>query len=156
MLSKKQIEIAFTCILLLTSIIVIVESYKMSIGNLREPGPGFLPFSAAVIMGTLVLIHLIKTILTIINIEPAFASLSNLKYLFYTIIIAFITALFFERLGFIVMTTFFLITILKIVGRESWVKILWLTFFILISSYLVFIILLNIQLPLGPFSFLRE
>ena len=129
MLSKKQIEIAFIFVLLITSIVVIVESYKMSLGNLREPGPGFLPFSAAVIMGILILIHLVKVTITLTSTEPAFSSFANLKYLFYTIIIAFATALFFESLGFIVMTAFFLISILKFVGRESWPRILSITIF---------------------------
>ena len=155
MLSKKHIEIAFTLVLLLTSVVVIIESYKMSLGNLRDPGPGFLPFCAAVIMGILILIHLIKVRLTLTDTEPAFSSFGNLKYLFYTIIIAFTTALFFESLGFIVMTAFFLISILKFVGRENWFRILSITTIVLIFSYLIFIILLKIQLPMGPFNFLK-
>lgn len=155
MISKKQFEIFFSSVILVTSIWVMTESIKMSLGNLREPGPGFLPFYAAAIMGVLTLINLIKIIFSAVPSVPVFESFANLRLLLYTIIIALLTALFFESLGFIIMTTFFLILTLKFVGRESWFRILRITLFILIFSYLIFIVLLNIQLPMGPLNFLK-
>jgi hypothetical protein len=129
------------------------ESIIMSLGSLREPGPGFLPFYAAAIMSLLTLIHLIKAFVTVKHSKPVFTSFANLRHLIFTIIIAFITAILFESLGFIITSVFFLIFILKFVGRESWLKTIPITLVVLIFSYLVFIVFLNIQLPMGPLDF---
>ena len=154
MFSKKHFDIAFSCLILMASIVVMIESINMSLGSLREPGPGFLPFYAAAIMSLLTLIHVIKTIFTVKHSKPVFASFANLRQLIYTIIIAFATALFFESLGFIITGIFFLIFILKFVGHESWLKTIPISLVVLIFSYLVFIVLLNIQLPMGLFDLL--
>jgi|GEM_PF-2423652 hypothetical protein len=47
---------------LVLSIAVCLESWRLDVGGLHTPGPGFLPFYAAILLGVLALISLIQTL----------------------------------------------------------------------------------------------
>jgi putative tricarboxylic transport membrane protein len=152
MLSEKRIGIIFSFFLILVSIWIIVDSYKLTIGSLKDPGPGYLPFFAGLLMLIFVLVNLKKTFLSSTKADWAISSYKNLMRVVSTLAVAIITAVFFENLGFFVMGVFFLIMLMKVVNNEKWVRTLMITIFAMVMSYLIFIYILDVQLPSGPFG----
>lgn len=149
MVSKKALDIAFSFVILFAAIWVMGESYKMSIGDLHEAGPGFLPFYGSLIMGIFILINIVNLAFIRRPKEPAFSSPKNLKILVYAFISTFLAILFFEPLGFVIMTAFYMISLLKVVGRVGWLRTMLVSAFIVLFSYLIFVLFLKVQLPLG-------
>jgi putative tricarboxylic transport membrane protein len=149
MVSKKALDLKFSLVLLGTAILVMVESYEISLGDLHEPGPGFLPFYGALIMGVLIGINIIHLSYLRREKEPAFSSYKNLKILIYAFTLTFLAIFFFESLGFVITATLYLIFLLKLVGRVGWVKTLFVSILIVAFSYLIFVVFLKVQLPPG-------
>ena len=146
-------EMFFVLLLLIGSLWVIVESYQISIGYLKDPGPGFLLFYGAILLGLLSLINFVKLILNRNKTLPAFPTSGNLKRLLYMFISVAIAVFFFETLGYVIVSTLLMIFLVKFIGRERWARSFIVTGLMVILSYLVFSILLKIQLPTGPFGF---
>jgi putative tricarboxylic transport membrane protein len=152
MVSEKRIGIIFSFFLMLVSIWIIFDSYKLTVGSLKDPGPGFLPFFAGLFMLILVLVNLKKTFLSSTKADWAISSYKNLMRVIFTLGVAIITAVFFEYLGYFVMGVFFLIMLMKVVNNEKWVRTLMITVFAMVMSYLIFIYILDVQLPSGLFG----
>jgi hypothetical protein len=73
-------------------------------------------------------------------------------------VIAVVAALIFytvalERIGFVLCTMLFLVTLLVILGRSSWLVAITVSAGMTAGSYLIFAKLLKISLPIGPFGF---
>ena len=87
------------------------------------------------------------------KLTPAFDSRQGLIKVGLTIFIVLITAVFFEILGFVLMASIFMILLMKFVGQERWLRLSIVTAITIALSYSIFRLLLNIQLPMGPFGF---
>jgi putative tricarboxylic transport membrane protein len=153
MIPKRVFEMVFVLLLLIGSFWVIVESYQISIGHLKDPGPGFLLFYGAILLGLLSLINFVKLILNRNKNLPAFPTSGNLKRLFYMVISVAIAVLLFETIGYVIISTLLMIFLVRFIGRERWMRSLVVTGLMVILSYFVFSILLKIQLPMGPLGF---
>lgn len=149
MVSQKTLALTFSFVLLLAAIWVMVESHKISIGNLHEPGPGFLSFYGSLIMGILIIIHIVNLSFIRHPKKPAFSSPKNLKTFTYAFIITFLAILFFESLGFVITAALYMIFLLKVMGRVGWFKTMLVSAFIVLFAYLIFVVFLKVQLPLG-------
>jgi hypothetical protein len=152
MVTKKIIQAFFHGGLLLMSLWIIWGSYEISLGNLSDPGPGFLPFYAGLFLGGLCLINL-RRILKSSNLrQPAFPEIRNLRRLGWAILVMAVTISLFEPFGYVISMSIFMIAILILVCQEPWRKTLIITVCTVASSYIVFR-LLQTQLPVGPFGF---
>jgi len=100
----------------------------------------------------LVLVNLKKTFLSSKKADGGISSYKNLMRVVSTLAVAIITAVLFENLGYFVMGVFFLIMLMKVVNNEKWVRTLMITVFAMVMSYLIFIYILDVQLPSGPFG----
>jgi hypothetical protein len=153
MITEKISEIIFVLFLCIVSTWVIVEGYILSLDELHDIGPGFLLFFEATFMGILSLASLIKVSRSHMKAMPAFSSYHRLGRVCWTILITFITALFFETLGFILMTAIYMVLLLRFVGQERWIRLSLVTILTIILSYIIFNFLLGMQLPTGPLGF---
>ena len=147
--SKRVLDLIFSFFLLALAVWVMVESYHLTIGSLHEPGPGFLTFYGSLIMGLLVGIHIVNRLLMAGKKVIAFSSPANLRVLIYALAITFLAALSFEPVGFVLTAALYMICLLKMVGRVEWVKTLWISAFIILFSYVIFVLFLKVQLPPG-------
>ncbi len=152
MLSEKRIGIIFSLFLILLALWIMVESYRLTIGSLKSPGPGFLPFFAGLLMSILVLVNLQRTFLSSRRTDWAVSPYKNLMRVVYTLAVAIVTAVFFENLGYFVMGAFFLIMLMKVINNENWGRTVIITIFAMAMSYLIFIYVLEVQLPSGLFG----
>ena len=147
----KKKNIGSSILWLLFSVIVCIESYKLNIGTLHNPGPGFYPFCIGL---TLILFSLI-VLLSSIFLQKEEASQektgekSNIKDILLVVISLFLYAIVYEHLGFVLSTFLFIIFILKIIERKKWLIAISFAIFTAAISYVVFNLWLNANLPKG-------
>ena len=138
------------------SIFVCLESIRVDVGTPRVPGPGFLPFWAGVVLGTSAIIILVKSISKRYwqkettnlgmkkkkSVKVVWVLFSLLLYLFLLPII-----------GYLISTFGLMTFLLLIMGRSK----LWIhglsAIIIVLASYLIFCVLLDVRLPRGVLGF---
>jgi putative tricarboxylic transport membrane protein len=141
---------------LLFAILVGIESKRLGLGTLHEPGPGFLFFGASIALGIMSLVILIrawmskKTEKTEISIFGG----ENIFKILLVLISVFLYAFFMETLGFIVVTLLLLIFLLGIIEKKKWGYTVFVSVAVTAIAYLIFDIWLRSQLPKGLLGFL--
>ena len=127
-----------------------LTSYE--IGRLTQPGTGYLPLWLGILLILLSLILLVAQIKKSPGARqavPPRARSGGWKKAVYTILVLIVAAFFFERVGYLL--TFFCLIVLLMKGVEpqSWKRILLTALLTSVGVYVVFILLLEVQLPRG-------
>jgi len=114
------------------------------------PGPGFIPFWVATIVGILTLIQLFTEIRkeTVKPGKPLFEGKQVLNTV-YGLCFLFAFPLLMDRIGFFICTVLFTGACLKVVGRKKWVTVVPLSFTVAVLSYMIFVVWLQLQIPRG-------
>jgi putative tricarboxylic transport membrane protein len=139
------------------SVFIMIESYRMGLGNLHQPGPGFLYFWAAIvlaIMSSVVLIRGWKSKRAGEAKIALFGGDSILKVIL-VLISVFLYAFFMEVLGFIPVTLLFFIFLLGFVEKKGLFFTAFVSVLVTVIAYLIFERWLQSQLPRGILGFLR-
>ena len=145
---KRSLLINFFWIVF--SLAVVLESWRLDVGSLYAPGPGFLPFIAAGILGLLALIALIQTWGAKKETEKSPAGFGGnlLKVILLTgILVVYIYLL--NILGFLIDTFLLLLFLFRVMEPLSWKKVLLADLITLVVVYLLFEIFLGTPLPKG-------
>jgi len=137
-------------------LITVYGSFHLGLGTLREPGPGFLSFSAGCFI---FLLAVIDILLSILLRKRDWSKLSTLwvevnwhrPLIILLVTLGFILIL--ERLGFILSGFLAMFIIFKWVERMSWGKSIMIPVVTLSLTYLVFGFLLKSNLPKGILGF---
>ncbi len=133
--------------------IVLWQSMKVPMGNIRQPGPGFLPFWVGVILALLSVILWFQAGFRKPAGEPVrflsgegkwpYVAAAGIGLLIYTFLL--------ELLGFIISTFLLLIFLFRVIGKQKWwvgvTGAILVTFF----THLIFKVALKVQLPRGLF-----
>jgi putative tricarboxylic transport membrane protein len=121
---------------------------QLKLGTLHQPGPGFFPFWAGVVLGLLSLILLLNSLR---NQERL--SLSGLKSWKLLLVAGALLAylLLLETLGFVTITFLFLFLLLRL-EYKGWVFSAVSALLGALASYAIFQLWLKTQLPAGPFG----
>jgi len=121
---------------------------QLKLGTLHQPGPGFFPFWAGVVLGLLSLILLLNSLR---NQERL--SLSGLKSWKLLLVAGALLAylLLLETLGFVTITFLFLFILLRL-EYKGWVFSAVSALLGALASYAIFQLWLKTQLPTGPFG----
>jgi putative tricarboxylic transport membrane protein len=127
-----------------------VTSYE--IGHLTQPGTGYLPLALGIILVLLSLILLIGRMKKAGGTEqssPPDFHPEGWKRVAYTVLVLVVAAFFLEQVGYLL--TFFLLIMLLMKGveRQSWKRVLLTALLTTAGVYVVFVLLLEVQLPLG-------
>jgi len=137
------------------SIFVCIESIRSEIGTFHVPGPGFLPFWAAVILGTFSIILVATSSLkkgSQAKIRDLWRN-SEWKKVIWALCALFLYLLALPRIGYLIATLGLMVFLLSIIERSKvWIQGLS-AFAIALASYVIFFILLDIKLPKGIFGF---
>lgn len=142
--------------MMLFAIYISIESYRLGLGKWSMPGPGYFPFIAGVVLGTISLSLLVQTLLK--------ASLKSLKLTepterlnWQNIILTLSGMLTYVFLinwvGFVLCTFLLMVFLIWAVGRRHWSIALIAAGSITLASYLLFEVLLDAQLPRGFLGF---
>ena len=136
------------------SVFVIVQSLKSDLGSLRTPGPGFLPFWSAVILGALSIILMVTTTVRK-KWEGRLADLwRGLDWVRVTLVLLslFLYPIVLSIAGYLI-TTFVFVAFLLSVGVRSklWIDVAS-ALAITVLSYVIFHTLLDVKFPVGIFG----
>lgn len=136
------------------SIVVMVASYRLGLGSLRRPGPGFFFFWIGLFIGILALIVLVRawTSGRKGNPEPLFRGKNILKILL-VLASAFLYAIFLEWIGFVAVTFLLFVFLLGFMERKGTAFAILTSLLVTASAYVIFKVLLQSQLPTGWLGF---
>ncbi len=137
------------------SVFVSIESYRLGLGTLHEPGPGFLCFWTGIAVGIMSITVLARAWATAMPGElksPIFGEKNLLKITF-VLLSLFLYAFFMEALGFILVTLLLFIFLLGMIERKRWGFAISISIAVTGVSYLLFDLWLKAQLPKGPLGF---
>ena len=138
---------------LVLSTAVCVESWSLKVGGLHNPGPGFLPFYTAILLGLLALISLLQTLKE--SEGPASEIWGGIQFGKLAILLGtlFLYVFLLDRLGFLLGTFLLLLVLFRIVEPYGWKTILLSSLLTIGGMYLFFVILLESRLPRGFLGF---
>ena len=139
------------------SVLVSIESYRLGLGTLHQPGPGFLFFWTSVGVGILSIVVLIRAWATVKAGKPEgpiFAK-NNLLKIILVLLSLFLYALFMETLGFIPVTLLLFIFLLGMIEKKGWWFSALVSLVVTGIAYLIFQKWLQSQLPEGLLGLLR-
>ena len=133
----------------LFSVFVGYHSYRLGLGTLRMPGPGFLFFWTAIFIAVLSLIDMGRSLKEAREEAKAgTAGRSNVTKVVLVVLSLFLYVVLIERLGF-VLVTLLLFLFLAVIERKKWSFAVVVSVIVTALSYLVFEAALKSQLPKG-------
>ncbi|MGH7306667.1 MAG: tripartite tricarboxylate transporter TctB family protein [Candidatus Rokuibacteriota bacterium] len=132
--------------LVVFSLVVLLESRRLPLGSLRNPGPAYVPVALAVLLLCL------GTLLAALDKGPALSSVSWKEWGHAVAIFAVcaFAALALERLGFRITIALSLAFLLRVLEGKSAVFSVLLSVGFAVGAFLLFDTLLRVPLPRGP------
>ena len=139
---------------LLFSLLTCVEAYRLGLGAISQPGPGFFPFSAGFVMLILSLAALFQSMAKEKKVEKANRQ-EPFRWWNIVIILIAVTAYAFslEKIGFLINTFLFICLLLKVVEPQTWKTAIIGGLITTIAANLVFNVILRAQIPSGILGF---
>lgn len=139
---------------LLFSLITCMESYRLSLGSINKPGPGFFPFGAGLTMLFLSLAAIFKAIGESGGEEKTTRD-EPLRWRSIVIILAATMAYAFslEKIGFLINTFLFICLMLKVVEPQTWKTAIIGGLSAAIAANTVFNVIFKAQIPSGILGF---
>jgi putative tricarboxylic transport membrane protein len=139
------------------AVLMIIQSYRLGLGTLHKPGPGFLFFWVNIILAIMSLVVLIRAWAGKKQEGPQHAIFGrqNLSKIIFVMVSLFLYALFMEAVGFLPITLLLFIYLLGIIEKKKWYYTLFVSIVVTVISYLIFETWLQSQLPKGLLGFLR-
>jgi putative tricarboxylic transport membrane protein len=135
------------------AVLICIGSLRLSLGSFKNPGPGFFPFIAGLVLGILaatVFFHARRAAAAGKETEqPLWTNLSGVKKVVLTTIALLVYAISMEYLGFLISTFIFFVFLLRTIEPQRWGLVILESLLASGISYLVFEIWLQAQLPKG-------
>ncbi len=117
-------------------------------GQVRHPGPGFLPFGLALCLVILSLALILKSWKSNVSPVPFWPKRTWLRPLL-GVVIFILYALVIQRLGFILSTLLFLIIWMRLIERVRWQRLIGISIGTTGALYFIFVFFLEVPLPMG-------
>jgi putative tricarboxylic transport membrane protein len=138
---------------LILGLAVIYGSYRLGLGTLTHPGPGFLSFWCAVILSGLSLLVFFQNVKAKRRgdqptLGKHWADVRWSKSL-YVVLATFAYSVTFNHLGFLLSTILLLTFLFKVVGSEKWILAIGGAVSASLISFVLFGLWLDVQLPRG-------
>ena len=132
---------------------VCIESWSYNVGGLHNPGPGFLPFYASILLGCLAVISLVQTLKGASGPAPEIWGGTGFGKLGLMLGVLFMYVAVFDLLGFLLATFLLLLVLFRIVEPYGWKTVLASALITTAAVYFVFVVLLESRLPKGSLGF---
>jgi hypothetical protein len=129
---------------------VAVESWRLGFGTFVSPGPGFVPFLTALLLGGLAVVAFFQTALAGGKTESdkGFRGTDVLRILV-AMAVLFVDVLLWEVIGFLPATFLLLVFLFRCVEPLGWRRVLTASVLTLAFTYVLFVTLLGARLPHG-------
>ncbi len=142
---------------LIFSVFASYHAYKLGMGRLHQPGPGFVFFWTGIVIALLSLTVVLRSFGKRSH-EEAKGSIfgkGNVTKILFVLLSLFLYGLLMERLGFLIVTLLLFLFLLGIIEKKKWLFTVLVSLIVTVISYLVFEVGLQSQLPKGFLEFLR-
>jgi putative tricarboxylic transport membrane protein len=140
---------------LVFGLVVMVGSFRLELGTFQAPGSGFLGFLAGGFVLLMAVIVLVQSFMGKDNKIKWSALWRDSKWwrpvTVALLILAYVLVL--ERLGFLLTSFLFMLTLFKWVEKFPWLKTVLVTLAVVVCSHLLFRTLLKASLPQGVLGF---
>ena len=143
--------VVVAAVFLLAGVWIFLEALQVPFGSLRMPGAGFFPLLLGITLSVLA-VMLLGLEWTSREVDAARVWPDTPDVLYVTAILI-LAAWLFERAGFLVAMGLFLAVSIKVLGRGRWLTVLATAVVGSVTSYWVFVRLLQISLPGGILGF---
>ena len=140
----------------LVSVGACVKAYQLGMGSANSPGPGFIPFGIAALLGVMSIYLCARGIVQVAGghkEKPVFRQVAWKKAMLVLVILVGYGA-FFNFLGFLVATFVLMMLLLSVVGRQKISLSLVVSLVTAGCAHLLFVVLFNLPLPRGVLSYL--
>lgn len=126
----------------------------LPMGNWHNPGPGFMPLVAGILLGFLSILNFLRSYLdkTTEEKEPWYSG-RRWKTLIFILAVLYVYAFTFEILGFLIGTFLLLVFLFRAVEPQRWIWAIGGSAVISFTTYVVFEWGLRSQLPRGIWGF---
>ena len=143
----RMVSIVF----LILSCLVMIESVRLKLNTIHNPGPGFMPFSLGL---SLALLSILSFFFPDLHKKgPAFWNdWRRGQSTFYVFAGLIVYLLFFKVLGFYIGTFLLIVYLIKISGEKGYKRLLLVSLLTMVVTYLLFHKLLFIPFPQGVFG----
>jgi hypothetical protein len=150
---RKQAELFASAFLVALAAAASVGAYRVGLGDLHTPGPGFMPLATAFVLGLMALGQLLGVALATREHTMAEGPFATSRWTSLVVVLGTVLGFGFvlERVGLSVTVFLMLLVLFGVVARKRW----WVT---LLSSALTALIVrvaaraLGMQFPEGPFG----
>ena len=135
------------------AVAVCIESLQLQIGSFHQPGPAFLPFLAAVLLGILSLVSLFQTLKG--PLQDDYNPWAKMSFLKLGLVVGslFLYVLLLNTLGFLLDTFILLLFLFRVMEPYRWTKVLFAALLTIGAVYAFFVVLLDSRLPKGLLGF---
>jgi putative tricarboxylic transport membrane protein len=142
---------------LVFAVFVMIESYRLGLGTLRQPGPGFLFFWGAIVLGIMSLVIVVRAGGRKKSEQDKSFNLRelNIGKIILVLVSLFLYSLLMEKLGFIPTTLLLFIFLLGVAEKKKWFFTISTSVVVTALTYLIFETWLKSQLPKGLLESLR-
>ena len=142
---------------LILSVVVAIESFRLELGNLYSPKAGFFPFVAAIILGVLSLILILSAARQKLEVmekgEEITFDRHGLVKVSYVIGSLFVYSILLNTLGFLLGSMLLMGFLLGVVEPQKLYIVILGGISIPIISYYIFVVALQVQMPVGFLGF---
>jgi putative tricarboxylic transport membrane protein len=136
---------------------IIYLSYKLGLGTVYQPGPGFLFFWTGIVVAIMALIVVLQSFRAQAAeevVEAPTGKRTTTKVIL-VLVALFLYAVLMEWLGFFIVTFFLFVFLLGVIEKKKWWFAVLVSAAVTLFAYLVFETALQSQLPKGILGFLR-
>lgn len=146
-------DVVSSSVLFLFGLAIALYAPTFDLGTLDTPGPGFMPFLAAVVICVSAVVGFIEALRTRGNDGDSLWRFNRLGQHGLVLAMIFTYGAFLERAGFIVCSFLLVFASMHLTFQERWrSSALWAAL-IAMGSYLLFVVGLRVDLPRGIFLF---
>ncbi len=135
------------------SMAVCIESWHLKLGTFHKPGPGFFPFYAGALLGVLSLISLTKSLGEKKKVIPGIWTNVNVSKLALLVAVLFLYPILLNTLGFLLATLLLLLFLFRAAEPYRLRTVLFASLLTVVATYVIFVVLLECQLPKGLLEF---
>ncbi len=146
----KKFDFLSSLLWLIAGVFICEESWRINLGQFHNPGPGFLPFGAGLILGGGALAVLVRTLRSKTGEKKAFwVDRTRWPKVFLTLGCIFVYGFLLEPLGFLLTTFLSMGFLFRVIEPQRWRTVLVGAFLSAVGAYLIFQTWLQVELPRG-------
>lgn len=148
-------DIFVTIIFFFFAVVMALQSIRLGLGEVNDPGSGFLPTFSSLSIAILSLLYLGSQIFKDKKKKKLLFELGpHWKRALYLTVLSFLYVLvLWDKLGYIISTTLWLVFVFWLAGVKPWTKTLMIAIAVVIASYFLFGKVAKCFLPRGILGF---